>query len=45
MMHGIKYESFMKSMFECKTFIYIWVYLFAINVQFEYQKGLIIDHG
>ena len=44
-MHDIKFESFAKSIFECKTLIYMWVFLFAINVLFEYKGGLIIAHG
>ena len=36
-MHVIKFESFAKFIFECKTFIYMWVYLFAINILFEYK--------
>ena len=41
-MHGIKFESFAKFIFEYKTFIYMWIYmyLFAINELFEYK-----DHG
>ena len=31
--------------FEYKTFIYTWVFLFAINVLFQYQRSLFIDHG
>ena len=43
-MYGIKFESFVKFILECKTFIHTWVYLFATNVLFEYKGGLIIDH-
>ena len=45
LMHGIKFESFAKFIFECKTFNYMWVYLFAINVFFEHKGYLIIYHG
>ena len=31
-MHGIKFESFAKFIFEWKKSIYVWVYLFAIYV-------------
>ena len=40
LMRGIKLESLAKLIFECKTLIHIWVYMFAIKVLFLYKKAL-----
>ena len=40
LMRGIKFESFAKFIFECKSLSHMWVYSFAINVQILYKKTL-----
>ena len=44
-MHGFKFESFTKYIFECKKIIYMWAYLFAMNILFEHKRGFIIDNS
>ena len=38
LMHGIKFESFAKLIFEWKKSIYVWVYLFAVYVLYLFTK-------
>ena len=42
LMHGIKFESFAKFIFECKSFSHMWVYPYPINVKNLYKKNLLL---
>ena len=49
LMHGIKFESFAKFIFEWKKNIYVWVCLFAIYVLYlcieeDLSSGNFLDH-